>query len=41
MHRFSGSGDFDRRMQEAELDYLSGSEAAQRSFAENYVGLPI
>ncbi len=41
MHRFSGSGDFDRRIQEAELDYLSGSESAQRSFAENYVGLPI
>ena len=41
MHRFSGSGDFDRRIQEAELDYLAGSEAAQRSFAENYVGLPI
>jgi len=41
MHRFSGSGDFDRRIQEAELDYLSGSEAAQQSFAENYVGLPI
>jgi p-hydroxybenzoate 3-monooxygenase len=41
MHRFTGSGDFDRRIQEAELDYLSGSEAAQRSFAENYVGLAI
>jgi p-hydroxybenzoate 3-monooxygenase len=41
MHRFAGTGDFDRRMQEAELDYLAGSEAAQRSFAENYVGLPL
>jgi p-hydroxybenzoate 3-monooxygenase len=52
MHRFApaegvegaqraGSGDFDRRIQEAELDYLAGSEAAQRSFAENYVGLPL
>jgi p-hydroxybenzoate 3-monooxygenase len=45
MHRFAGgpagaSDDFDRRIQEAELDYLAGSEAAQRSFAENYVGLP-
>jgi p-hydroxybenzoate 3-monooxygenase len=39
MHRFSSSSDFDRRVQEAELDYLAGSEAAQRSFAENYVGL--
>jgi p-hydroxybenzoate 3-monooxygenase len=47
MHRFTGAGtggtgdDFDRRIQEAELDYLAGSEAAQRSFAENYVGLPL
>ncbi len=43
MHRFGGSesDDFDRRIQEAELDYLAGSEAAQRSFAENYVGLPL
>jgi p-hydroxybenzoate 3-monooxygenase len=41
MHRFLGSDDFDRRIQEAELDYVAGSEAAQRSFAENYVGLPL
>jgi p-hydroxybenzoate 3-monooxygenase len=41
MHRFAGSGEFDRRIQEAELDYLAGSEAAQRSFAENYTGLPL
>ena len=41
MHRFGGGDDFDRRIQEAELDYLAGSEAAQRSFAENYVGLPL
>ncbi|HET6954167.1 MAG TPA: 4-hydroxybenzoate 3-monooxygenase [Acidimicrobiales bacterium] len=41
MHRFSGSSGFDRRIQEAELDYLAGSEAAQRSLAENYVGLPL
>jgi p-hydroxybenzoate 3-monooxygenase len=41
MHHFPGSGDFDHRIQEAELDYLAGSEAAQRSFAENYTGLPL
>jgi p-hydroxybenzoate 3-monooxygenase len=41
MHRFAGSGEFDRRIQEAELDYLAGSEAAQRAFAENYTGLPL
>jgi p-hydroxybenzoate 3-monooxygenase len=32
---------FDRRRQLAELDYLTGSEAAMRSLAENYVGLPL
>lgn len=41
MHRFADSGEFDRRIQEAELDYLAGSDAAQRAFAENYVGLPL
>ncbi|HPP82237.1 MAG TPA: 4-hydroxybenzoate 3-monooxygenase [Rubrivivax sp.] len=41
MHRFPEGGSFDRRMQHAELEYLIGSEAAQRSLAENYVGLPM
>jgi len=40
MHRFPESGGFGERMQEAELDYLIGSEAACRALAENYVGLP-
>jgi p-hydroxybenzoate 3-monooxygenase len=40
MHRFPDTGDFDRRIQEAELDQLSMSEAAQTVFAENYTGLP-
>lgn len=40
MHRFPDTGAFGQRMQEAELDYLSGSDAAQKSLAENYVGLP-
>ena len=31
---------FDRRRQIAELDYVTSSEAAMRSLAENYVGLP-
>jgi len=31
---------FDRRRQLAELDYVTSSEAAMRSLAENYVGLP-
>jgi len=40
MHRFPDNGAFGQRIQEAELDYLTGSEAAGRSMAENYVGLP-
>jgi p-hydroxybenzoate 3-monooxygenase len=40
-HRFPGMDGFDRRIQVAEMDYISGSEAAQRSLAENYVGLPL
>ncbi len=32
---------FDRRRQFAELDYVTTSEAASKSLAENYVGLPI
>ncbi|HET6564524.1 MAG TPA: 4-hydroxybenzoate 3-monooxygenase [Xanthomonadales bacterium] len=41
MHRFPDHGPFDRRMQVAELDYIAESEAAQKSIAENYVGLPL
>lgn len=42
LYRFPGmSDDFDRRLQSTELDCLFGSEAAQRSLAENYVGLPL
>ncbi|MBT0669522.1 4-hydroxybenzoate 3-monooxygenase [Novosphingobium profundi] len=41
MHRFPEDGAFERRMQLAELDYIASSEAAQRSIAENYVGLPV
>ena len=40
-HRFPDTGDFGRKMQHAELDYLVGSEAASRVLAENYVGLPM
>jgi p-hydroxybenzoate 3-monooxygenase len=32
---------FDRKRQLAELDYVTSSEAAMRSLAENYVGLPV
>jgi p-hydroxybenzoate 3-monooxygenase len=41
MHRFPEAGQFDRRMQVAELAYVAGSQAAQRALAENYVGLPL
>jgi p-hydroxybenzoate 3-monooxygenase len=41
MHRFPDDGPFERRMQVAELDYISRSVAAQTSIAENYVGLPV
>jgi p-hydroxybenzoate 3-monooxygenase len=41
MHNFPASGSFDRKVQLAELDYLVHSEAASKSLAENYVGLPL
>jgi len=41
MHRFPDDGPFERRMQVAELEYIASSDAAQKSIAENYVGLPL
>ncbi|HVY58690.1 MAG TPA: 4-hydroxybenzoate 3-monooxygenase [Xanthobacteraceae bacterium] len=41
LHRFNDENDFDRRRQLAELDYVTSSEAAARSLAENYAGLPM
>jgi p-hydroxybenzoate 3-monooxygenase len=40
-HLDPGDNAFDRKRQLAELDYVTGSEAAGRSLAENYVGLPV
>ena len=40
LHLFPEEGQFGRRMQLAELEYLAGSRAAQLALAENYVGLP-
>jgi p-hydroxybenzoate 3-monooxygenase len=40
-HRFPDMDGFARRVQSAEIEYIRGSEAAQRSLAENYVGLPL
>jgi len=41
MHRFPDTAGFGQKIQEAELGYLIHSEAAARSLAENYVGLPL
>ncbi len=41
LHLFPDAGEFSARMQQAELDYLAGSEAAQTALAENYVGLAV
>ena len=41
MHQFPEHSDFERKMQRAEFDYLVQSEAASRTIAENYVGLPL
>lgn len=41
LHRFPDQGEFAYRLQEAELDYLAGSQAAQHAMAENYVGLAL
>jgi p-hydroxybenzoate 3-monooxygenase len=40
LHTFPGDA-FEERMQRTEVEYLLDSAAAQRSFAENYVGLPL
>ncbi|MBV8837366.1 MAG: 4-hydroxybenzoate 3-monooxygenase [Alphaproteobacteria bacterium] len=40
LHRFPDNIAYDDRLQQTDLDYLFSSEAAMRSLAENYVGLP-
>ncbi|NCP19000.1 MAG: 4-hydroxybenzoate 3-monooxygenase [Erythrobacter sp.] len=40
-HRYPDMDGFDRRIQMAEIDYIRGSIPAQRTLAENYVGLPL
>jgi len=40
LHTFPETDAFGRRLQEAEIDYLVQSDAAQTALAENYVGLP-
>jgi p-hydroxybenzoate 3-monooxygenase len=40
LHRFPEQSAFDLKMQRAEIAFLRENEAAQRVFAQNYVGLP-
>jgi len=40
LHRFPDGDGFRSRLQRAQLEYVCSSEAAARSLAENYVGLP-
>jgi len=40
LHEFPEASDYERRLQDAELDYLFSSKRALGSLAENYVGLP-
>ena len=41
LHRADDASPFDRRRQQADLEYLVSSRAALTSLAENYVGLPL
>ncbi|WAH38057.1 4-hydroxybenzoate 3-monooxygenase [Alicyclobacillus dauci] len=41
LHRFETHSPFERRIQLAELDYVTSSRIGLTSIAENYVGLPI
>jgi p-hydroxybenzoate 3-monooxygenase len=39
LHRVAGADVFEQRLQRAQLDYVTRSEAGARTLAENYVGL--
>ena len=39
LHRIEGGDDFDLKLQLSQLRYVTTSEAAARSLAENYTGL--
>ncbi len=41
LHRFPNESSFDRRRQLSDLDYIISSDAASKSLAEQYVGLPL
>jgi len=41
LHQFPEHSPFEKKMQRAEFDYIVQSEAAAKTIAENYVGLPL
>ena len=41
VHQFPGDNAFVRRLQRADLDYMTGTAAGRLQFAENFTGLPI
>jgi p-hydroxybenzoate 3-monooxygenase len=41
LHRLPGDDPFDLQLQLSQLRYVTTSEAAARSLAENYVGLEL
>jgi p-hydroxybenzoate 3-monooxygenase len=40
LHRFPGDDVFQHRLQRSQLEYVTRSQPAAASLAENYVGLP-
>jgi p-hydroxybenzoate 3-monooxygenase len=40
LHRFPDEDEIQQRLQRAELDYVTSSEAASTMLAENYTGMP-
>ena len=40
LHRFPGDDVFQHRLQRSQLEYVTSSQSAAASLAENYVGLP-
>jgi p-hydroxybenzoate 3-monooxygenase len=41
VHQFPGEDPFTRRLQRADLDYMTGTVAGRLQFSENFTGLPI
>lgn len=41
VHQFPGDNPFVRRLQRADLDYMTGTAAGRLQFSENFTGLPI